>query len=45
MVYLAANLPRPLQAWPAGLLQPGSEDFLVDSVNLKSDEGSKGEAY
>ena len=30
---------------PAGLLQYGSEDFLVDSVKLKSEQGSKGGAY
>ena len=45
MVYLVANPPRPLQAWPAGLLQPRREDFLVDNVNLGSEEGSNGGAY
>ena len=45
MIYLVANQPRCLQEWPAGLLQSRSEDFLVDSVNLKSEQGSKGGAY
>ena len=41
--HLVANQGRCPQAWPA--LQPGSEEFLADSVNLKSEEGSKGGTY